>query len=277
MKKTKTTISFIVSLLLSVATLGQQEYFVFIQQPQGHPFYVRMQEESHSSSASGHLILSTLRDSVYNMYVGFPRSRAGEQLFSVPIGKKDRGFELRQANGRWVLYDLLSQESILSATRAQDTALVRKTDTYSVLMAGVVDDSTVLYRYPDTTAAKAAAVADSASQVDEPGEGLPSVETTEQQQPDTSAAQRAPKGKTNNKKARAKKEEPAVADTAKQQSLPSGGQAIQAPAAEKVGGPVHDPRDIIRFGSENLVEGRLIIYLDRTGPVIDTIRIVIPR
>jgi hypothetical protein len=37
-----------------------------------------------------------------------------------------------------------------------------------------------------------------------------------------------------------------------------------------------DPRDIIRLRTENVEAGKLIIYVDRSGPVNDTIRIIIP-
>ena len=40
---------------------------------------------------------------------------------------------------------------------------------------------------------------------------------------------------------------------------------------------VRDKRDIIRLSTENIMEGKLMIYVDRTGPVNDTIRIIIPR
>ena len=77
----------------------QQEYYVFIQETARQPFYVRMGEVSHSSSATGHIIVSQLRDSTYNFFIGFPMGRSPEQLFTVVMNKKDHGYELK--NYEW--------------------------------------------------------------------------------------------------------------------------------------------------------------------------------
>ena len=54
-----------------------------------------------------------------------------------------------------------------------------------------------------------------------------------------------------------------------------------APAQVAMAAPpdssVRDKRDIIRLSTENIVQGKLMIYVDRTGPANDTIRIIIPR
>jgi hypothetical protein len=282
---------------------AQQEYFVFIQQPQGQPFYVRMQEDSYSSSATGHLILGSMKDSVYNMYVGFPRARYGEQLFVVNVDKKDRGFELLQSNGRWHLVDLQSKQQISSAIKTQDTAMVRKTDTYSELMAGVVDDSTVLYKYRDTTADKAMAIVDSTAGV-QSRDGDGALKDTVAAKPRKNKG----KGKNKSKEAAASRTADSVAagaDRVKDSvtTAPSGAgdsttvnsslnrsdstdgsrtPAVADSTGDKLGDSTkvaerRDPRDVIRYRTENMVEGLMIMYLDRTGPVTDTIRIIIPR
>jgi hypothetical protein len=296
-------------ILLSMKLHAQQDYFVFIHQPEGQPFYVRMQEDSYSSSATGHIILGSLKDSTYNMYVGFPRSRYAEQLFIVKINKRDHGYELKSEGGRWQLKALQGSETITSANKSQDTALVRKTDTYSELMAGLVDDSTVLYKYKDTTADKAVAMVDSTVSAAEGGgvrvnqEGVAA---------DTVAAapRRKGKGKGRQQVSPAQKDKikPALdSDTAaagKQDVALQSDSAVKQPdvirsdssvvvnvdsvagkQADSVTGAANaeqtagrrDPRDIIRFSTENVEAGKLIIYLDRTGPVVDTIRIIIPR
>lgn len=86
--------------------MGQRDHFIFIQETGRQAFYVRIGDGSHSSSASGHIILSLLKDSVYNLFIGFPKSRYPEQVFNVSVNKKDRGFELRIVNGKWQLSDI---------------------------------------------------------------------------------------------------------------------------------------------------------------------------
>lgn len=193
-------------LLLANLLFAQQGRFVFIQETGGRPFYVRMEDNSFSSSPGGHLILSSLKDSVYSMFIGFPRAQYPEQLFNVEVKGKDRGFELKNIDGQWELYDLLTMQFILPARSEEKTMQgEKKTDSYSLLMAGVVDDTAVLY----------------ASVRDE------------------------------------------VAGKGDSAALSSG--------------QVYDKRDIIRYATENIEEGKLMIYLDRSGPVVDTIRLIIPR
>lgn len=305
---------YILLLLLGFSGTGelkaQQDYFVFIQQPQGQPFYVRMGEDSYSSSATGHLILGTLKDSLYDMYIGFPRSRYPEQLFRVPIEKKDKGYELLQVNGRWQLSDLQAGRSIVSYLKEQDTALVRKTDSYSELMAGLVDDSSVLYMRRDSVAEKAVAIADSSAHSAEPMRDVTTVA------PADSVVTRK-KGKTKGKKARQAQQEKAADSAVARTDTSVTAQtvaAVDSTAVKQAGGNsdsvstantdkevvrdtvktsgispdsttmektepgiTRDPRDIIRYRTENVEAGRLMIYVDRTGPVSDTIRIIIPK
>lgn len=215
---------------------AQQDYFVFIQQVSGEPFYVRMGEESYSSSAIGHLILSPLKDSTYQMFIGFPKGRNAEHLFTVAVNKKDRGFELKQIDGRWQLFDLQSLQLMKPVAAADNSGLTKREDSYSRLMAGVVDDTAVLY----STAAER--------------------EEVKNEKPERQVA------KAVDTAAKVSGNVALGADTAKQA-------AVTAPV--RTSG--RDKRDIIRYSTENIVEGKLMIYLDRTSEVTDTIRIIVPR
>ena len=254
---------------------AQQEYYIFIQEPSRQPFYVRMNQESHSSSAEGHIILSKLKDSVYNLYIGFPKSR-DEELFSIAMNKKDHGYELRGVHGRRQLFDLLTMQTIDPvASTLSGGQTIRKNDSYSELMAGVVDDSAVLYTSPADTLTSDTALAE--------------------KKVDSGRVAKVATGKVKSKKKKtaaapvadtiAKKEEPvANVDTTmgKTDSLVMSSKADSAAAtAVAAAGPpdssVRDKRDIIRLMTENVTEGKLMIYVDRSGPVNDTIRIIIPR
>src|SRR5690606_9828149 len=98
---------------------------------------------------TGHLILSRLKDSVYQLFVGFPREQYPEQLFTVAIARRDRGFELQQLGGEWRFFDLLSLQLIKPENAGTGyLSSTRRSDPYAQLMAGVVNDSAVLYTTP---------------------------------------------------------------------------------------------------------------------------------
>lgn len=284
---------------VNVKSQQPQEYYIFIQETSRQPFYVRTGEVSHSSSATGHIILSRLRDSVYNFFIGFPKGRSPEQLFTITMNKKDHGYELRDMNGRWQLFDLQTLQLINpAASHRAEGQTVMLSDSYSALMSNVVDDSAVLYAAVEDTlttdtvviAAEVKAAADSAAL----------------QQNAVQAGAGA--GKTNNRSTKKKQEQlrkaqqtepivraeenqqPAKADTTT--VAPAGSTKTPPPANDTIANTttttpkavpsatassVRDKRDIIRLITENVVEGKLMIYVDRSEPVSDTIRIVIPR
>jgi hypothetical protein len=265
----------------SLGAMAQQEFYIFIQEPSRQPFYVRMGQESHSSSAEGHIILSKLKDSVYNLYIGFPRSR-DEVLFTIPMNKKDHGYELRSVNGRRKLFDILTLQMVEPvASTLADGQTFRRSDSYSELMAAVVDDSAVLYTSPaDTLTSDTALASDKA---------------------DSGTVARVTAGNKKSKKKRKtaaasrdtvaiKKQEPEPADST---AIVRADTTIAADTVQTVNrdsvrvaplavtaspdSSVRDKRDIIRLSTENILEGKLMIYVDRSGPVNDTIRIIIPR
>lgn len=322
--------------------MAQQEYFVFIQEASGQPFYVRIADESHSSSPGGHLLLSSLKDSTYNMFIGFPKNKYPEQLFILPLKRKDRGFELKYMNSGWQLFDLQTLDLIKPvAQNDKMSASLRKDDSYSKLMAGVVNDSAVLYnqvvmvepeKKKDSEVVKPAVVVVEKNtepvletKVAEkepetiaeknpgtvPGENTtavaeikkPEVEAkAEEDVPDNIPAPAVDENSAEKKAGIIAEKKP---DTVQEKKIESGTEKkaevvagikkpkpeIKKPATveEPVAKPdsVHvsdinsnagrDRRDIIRFSTENQVDGKLIIYLDRTGPVTDTIRLLIPR
>ena len=268
-------------LVCGMGAMAQQDYYVFIQETSRQPFYVRMGEESHSSSAEGHIILSKLRDSVYNFYIGFPRRR-GELLFIIAMNRKDHGYELRNVEGRRQLFDLQTQQLISPvATTQSNEQTLRKRDSYSELMAGVVDDSAVLYMSPadtlssdtalvnkaDSTIKITAATDTSTLRKDEFVVTVADSMKDKKPSPVTIASDRN----------ETKKEKPVIntMDSTKVKKDTTGdNNAVVSLQPET---SVRDKRDIIRLSTENLAEGKLMIYVDRTGPVNDTIRIIIPR
>lgn len=210
-------------LMVSCAGYTQSGNFLFIEELGRQPFYLRMGDQSYSSSAGGHLILAGLKDSTYNFFIGFPRTKVPEQLFAIQLKGDDRGFELKNVDGEWQLLDWQSGE--LKRPLRKNIIFAggtKKTDSYTSLMAGIVNDTTVLYST------------------------IVSLSPT-----DTVTVK------------------PIVANKPVA--------ATDTTANVVKNGAVYDKRDIIRYGTENIIEGKLMIYIDRSGPVSDTIRLVIPR
>lgn len=130
---------------------GQQNYFVLIQSEKSQPFYARVLDRNYSSSAIGHLIISNLKDSAYTVVIGFPQNAFPEQEFLIRISKKDRGYQLKNLGDKgWALFDTRSLE-LISPVKAERGAsggtavYIRKTDAFAKLMAGVVNDTAVMY------------------------------------------------------------------------------------------------------------------------------------
>ncbi len=94
------------SLALFTAS-SQKVYFVYVQTESEQPFFVRMNEKTYSSSASGYVILSKLHDSSYSFSIGFPQNKWPEQNFTVSVNRKDHGYLLKNFGEKgWGLFDL---------------------------------------------------------------------------------------------------------------------------------------------------------------------------
>lgn len=287
--------------------LAQQAHFLFIQDEAKRPFYVRVGEQSFSSSAYGHIIMAPLRDTAFSFFIGFPKARYPEQQFRLEIAGKDLGFELKQIGGAWRLFDLRSLRLIEPQNAGRDMlSQTRRTDSYSQLMAGLVEDSAVLYYAPgadslqndssvagrpvevraDTAVGKPVAVradtvaekpvvvrADTAT-----GRQVVAMDRKKVVAHDTlSRAADTVERAVIQEVADVRRGDTAVV-VAKRPPVVSEG--LSGISGQEAGGKpaIHyDRRDIIRFSTENVVEGKLIIYHDRSGPVTDTIRILIPR
>jgi len=128
-----------------------QHYFVFIGSENKQPFYVRVDSEFHSSTPEGHLILAQLKDSIYNITIGFPGQTQPEQHYAFNIRGRDQAFQLQQQGEKGLrLYDLqakdwLSPQGGSVAGEEFRSTGIKKDDAFSRMMAGVVHDTAVLY------------------------------------------------------------------------------------------------------------------------------------
>ena len=147
----KSCIAVILFLSMMFKCDAQQDYLVLIDAENNQPFYARFGEKTFSSSPVGHLSIPHLKDSVYAILIGFPQNQYPEQLFSIKVNKKDKGFRLRNLGDKgWALFNWQTQELKMSQadTSKGGNSLemgVKKDDAFSRLMADVVNDSLVMY------------------------------------------------------------------------------------------------------------------------------------
>lgn len=109
----------LVLITLVATAFSQRVYFIYIQADLEQPFSVKMNDKIYSSSSSGYLIMSKLKDSTYPITVVFPRNKWPDQLFKVEVKSNDRGFLLKNFGEKgWGLYDLQTLAVQMSTSAA---------------------------------------------------------------------------------------------------------------------------------------------------------------
>jgi len=129
MKRTFLIFCFIIFVLFLNA---QKIYFVYLQTETGEPFFVRMDDKLYSSSSSGYLILSKLKDSTYKFKLGFP-SKDLDLNFTASINKKDHGFLIKNLGEKgWGLFDLQTLELQTATTNGKKETGLNSTINYPI-------------------------------------------------------------------------------------------------------------------------------------------------
>lgn len=150
----KRLVLFLILTGLSFSGFAQRVYFLYIQSESAQPFYVKLKDKVYSSASTGYLILSHLRDSVYDLSVGFQGKNMLEQKFNVKISGKDHGYLLKDfENKGWGLFDLQTTGTVMSNTNMPTTIEkkepVKKDESaFTQILAKASDDSTLLEK-PD--------------------------------------------------------------------------------------------------------------------------------
>jgi hypothetical protein len=265
--------------LLAVAFVAgaQKVYFLYLQSDNGAPFYVRLGEKVHSSTASGYVILSNLIDSNYILQVGFAGQNA-ESKFPVSLNKEDKGYILKQVGGSWNLFDL-QQLTLIKAlaatgpTEAENQQLLAAADPFTRMLVQASDDMTLLLSGPSAPAMNTVAAAQTA-----PPETTTMSGTT--QQVDGGMAQNAGSEPVAIM--------PAPIKTALSEAKPV--QAVFTPepsvaTAEKarrdtmptLTEPVFPRSEVTRRSESSTTEGFGLVFIDKQGEGADTIRLLIPN
>lgn len=132
---------------LVFAAKAQRVYFIYLQSENAAPFFVKMGDKVYSSTSTGYVILSNLKDSTYNFSVGFPGGKVTEKRFAVPISQGDRGFLIKNFEDGLALFDLQSL-GVIKATALTEASgnvqVIAKTDPFTRLLSEAADDASLL-------------------------------------------------------------------------------------------------------------------------------------
>jgi hypothetical protein len=274
------------ALLLVFGLAGAQKvYFIYIQAENNTPFFVKAGDKVTSSTASGYVILSSLVDSVYQFTIGKTGHAAVESRFSIPVNKQDRGFLLKEADGKFSLFDLQAMTSLqpLAAGGTSAEPVEKRTDAFTVLLAQAANDPSLLeiratpavQKQTDTPATPDAAVATSAAGTE--GEAAQPETTTE----DTIQAQVAAMPETTITETAA----PPVTEPNNETTETNANETVQQVvvnddepgAAVQDETPVYKPSVVTRRSESSTSEGFGLVFLDDSNGTVDTIRIMIPN
>jgi hypothetical protein len=99
---------------------NQEKHFLFIQNNSAQPFYVQLNNNVYSSTASGYINIAQLLQGKYYLTIGFAKNAYPEQKFIVDItnGEAGVGFTLKQQDPKkWVLINYITQAVIEADTR----------------------------------------------------------------------------------------------------------------------------------------------------------------
>lgn len=141
-------------LCFGVGSFGfsQLSHYIYLQTDNQQPFYIKYNNRIYSSSASGYLILSKLKDGAVEFSVGFPKSDQAEQKFQCMLDNADKGYLIKNFAARgWGLYDLQSSAivyagagtEIKTSNPAVTTSQPVTNDPFANMLSKVTQDTTV--------------------------------------------------------------------------------------------------------------------------------------
>jgi len=126
--------------------VAQQLHFVYIQTENSQQFYVKLNGNIYSSSATGHLIIPKLTDGDYDFVIGFPKQSSDEEKIVCTITKNDLEFLLKDFKEKgWGLFNLQTKKVLMPEkdTAQKKVSQQDKNDAFASMLADVVNDSTL--------------------------------------------------------------------------------------------------------------------------------------
>jgi hypothetical protein len=164
----KTGFSAFLLLILCKGYSQQNLYFVLIQADNNQNFYARIDQKIVNSTSSGYLMITQLKDSIYELSIGFPKSSIPESRFMIKINKRDQDLQLKDMGAKgWALYNQQTLEQNMPSKEDTNNTQsasrgIKQDNAFSRLMSGVVNDSSVLYNtYVEKASLKDTSRADS--------------------------------------------------------------------------------------------------------------------
>lgn len=261
-------------LFAALSLKAQKVYFIYIQSDSKSPFYVKMGEKVSSSTASGYLILSKLKDSSYAFQIG-PSANEKELRFEVALKGKDRGFLLKKFSESWSLFDLQTLERLNPVGNGSAGALGSKLgeDRFTSLLARAADDTSLLYQqvaFTQTVAAKKKT--ESKDRKITPQNSISESRSLVQ---DTQAIAITASPEKKESLAASAAPEPATAVIVEKEAIPA---TVVSTTASDANLSNEYKRSVITRKSETTTdEGLGLVFFDAASDHTDTIRLVIPN
>ena len=138
------------------------QHYIFIEAEGQQPFYLKKNGETFSSTAKGFIILSKLAEKDVEIVIGFPNKLFPEAIYKVNGLVNDRGFYLKQIEGKgWMLVDRSTSELISGGKVQAKTVITSPSSStgFAELLADVTGDKTLVDRSSLITAPVAKPVA----------------------------------------------------------------------------------------------------------------------
>ncbi|MFT3846884.1 MAG: DUF4476 domain-containing protein [Lacibacter sp.] len=146
---------FFIIIVFTAATqsvCAQLNHFIYLQTDNQQPFYIKYNNRIYSSSATGYLILSKLKEGPVEFTIGFPKSDQQEQQFKCVVDKADKGYLVKNFTDKgWGLFDLQTSvvlyASVPEITGNNTTVSTNQqpvtNDPFANMLSKVTQDSTV--------------------------------------------------------------------------------------------------------------------------------------
>ncbi|MEO6136052.1 MAG: hypothetical protein ABIP35_12925 [Ginsengibacter sp.] len=136
--------------MMSASVFAQEDHFIYLQTENSQPFYVKINNTILSSSTTGYVILPAIKEGQHEIVVGFPKNEIPEGKFDLEIKDKNVGYLIKNLGSNGLsLFNLQTLALIDSKARTSAAVVVTKKiedDAFSTMLAGVVDDSSLLVK-----------------------------------------------------------------------------------------------------------------------------------
>lgn len=141
------SVLFIVLFQMGIFTTLFAQHYIFIEAEGQQPFYLKRAGQSYSSTAMGFIILPKLISKDLDFIIGFPNKMYPEVVFKINGLQDDRGFYLKQLEGKgWVLVDRQTSSVLLGSKVdvQQAQAIASSASGFAELLADATGDKSLL-------------------------------------------------------------------------------------------------------------------------------------